>query len=207
MKTFLISIPKSGTYLMRELLSEILVDSHLHVIGGGVYDYSRVSVEEGRRNPQSCFIPMTFSDVLSFIPEGSFAMGHLGYSEDREKQLEGFRLLLMKRDFEECALSGMRWLLRTGRALKKYRNTDWIYESDPYAQFQKFMDIDEVRLRKEYDDILKWEDRCEVFDYNEVLRDPDGQIERLGRIYDFDFNDRDINQIRGAIGRKTLTRI
>ena len=202
MKTFLISIPKSGTYLMREFLSEILVDSHIHITRGGIYDYSKVSVEEGRINKRSCFVPMTFANALVYIPDGSFGMGHLSCSHGIEEQLKGFRLIFIKRGFEECARSGMNWLLKTGRS-RKYQDQSWV-ESDPETQFEKFMLLEGDRLRREYNDILKWKSKCSTFDYNEILRDPDTQIKRLGNIFNMDI---DANKLKSLIGKKTLTRI
>ena len=44
MKTFVISIPKAGTYLIREILEHAgLGKSQLHVSESGTYDYSKIS--------------------------------------------------------------------------------------------------------------------------------------------------------------------
>ena len=126
MKTFVVSIPKSGTYMIRELLDRIgLVSSHLHVSERKTYDYSKVSIEKGRKQPGSCSTSMNLTKSIEQIPENSFAVGHLPYNKETIKILEPLNVLFLKRDFKETVISMMLFLLESGRVKRHNRDRDW----------------------------------------------------------------------------------
>jgi len=181
-KTFVISIPKAGTYLMRELLDQIGLDSsHLHVSYQGTYDYSKVSIDEGRRRPRSCFTPMTIEQSINDIPENSFAVGHLPYSASLEKILDGFTIIFIGRDVKETVLSAMIFLLESGRAHLRPKEKPWVEIRNKKKQLSKFIDVNGVRILKQYNAILEWKkyDHVNCFDFNAILASPFKQIKRL----------------------------
>src|SRR5690554_4406821 len=102
MRVFVITIPKSGTYLMREILEQIGFDSsYLHISKNGTYDYSKISFEDGRRDPKKCFTQMPFKESLAQIPQNSFAVGHIKYSRANAMLLKPFKLIFLGREPKE----------------------------------------------------------------------------------------------------------
>ena len=138
MKAFIISIPKSGTYLLRELLEQLgLGKSHLHITESGTFDYSKVSYEVGRRNPRKCKTRMTLKESLDKIPENSFAVSHLTYTKEHTKLLKSFKVIFIGRDIKEVYLSYMVYQLETGRAERYHEDKCWLREKNPIKAISK----------------------------------------------------------------------
>ncbi len=173
MKTFIISIPKSGTYLMREILEQAGAGhSQLHISESGTYDYSKISYELGRRQPNRCKTRMSLKDSLDRIPENSFAVGHLAYSEETVELLKDFNVLFIGRDIKAVYLSFMIYQLETGRALRDVQDRTWTSDNNPARQFEKFLNIRGDKLMTKYfTKILPWRDQPNVtcLNFNELL--------------------------------------
>ena len=210
MKTFVITIPKSGTYLMRELLEQIgLKASYLHISERGTYDYSKVSLEKGRKNPQSCLKQMTLKESLNNISENSFAVGHLTHTTRIVDLLDSFNVLFLKRDFKDTVLSRMLFLLQTGRANRQTSDKIWVNEQNKQQQFLKYVETNGDDIAKQYSEILPWgnNDNVECFDFNMIKSSPTEQVQRLAEIHHLELNDNDIERvINASFNKNTLTK-
>ena len=210
MKTFVITIPKSGTYLMRELLEQIgLKSSYLHISERGTYDYSKVSLEKGRKNPQSCLKQMSLEESLNNIPENSFAVGHLTHTPRIIDLLSSFNVLFLKRDFKDTVLSRMLFLLQTGRANRQASDKIWVNEQNKQQQFLKYVETNGDNIAKQYSEILPWGgcDNVECFDFNMIKSCPTEQIQRVAEIHHLELNDIDIERvINTSFNKNTLTK-
>lgn len=210
MKTFAITIPKAGTYLMRELLEQIgLKGSYLHISERGTNDYSKVTLEHGRKNPHVCFKKMTLEESLNNIPENSFAVGHLGYSPHTANLLSTFNVILLKRDFKETILSRMLFLLQTGRGNRQKESKFWVNEQNHQTQFLKYIKTNGDNLAEQYSKILLWEDsdNVECFDFNMIKSSPTEQVQRLAKIHHFELTKTEIEQIIDiSFNKDTLTK-
>ena len=134
MKTFIISVPKSGTYLMREILEQAgLGRSQLHISESGTYDYSKISYEDGRRKPNLCKTRMPLYESLAQIPDRSYAVGHLAYSPQTAELLKDYNVLWIGRDIKEIYLSFMIYQLETDRALRDPITIDGLEIQTPLA--------------------------------------------------------------------------
>ena len=115
-KAFVISIPKSGTYLVAELLTRLGMESvKLHLSLDYVTDYRFASLKDGRERPELFDVRMKFADALQFIDNGQFAVGHIECSELTVQLLRNFRKIFVFRNLRDALVSYMRFLLDTGR--------------------------------------------------------------------------------------------
>lgn len=179
MKTFVISIPKAGTYLVREILEQAgLKKSQLHISESGTYDYSKISYKEGRRKPNKCKTRMPLAQSLKQIPNGSFAVGHLAHSPETIKLLKDFNVLFIGRSIKEVFLSFMVYQIETGRALRDPIDKKWARTKN----FENFIDTRGDKLMTKYiTKILPWrnESNILVFDYNLLKKDRYNQTKRI----------------------------
>ena len=183
MKTFIISVPKSGTYLLREILEQAgAAPSQLHISESGTYDYSKISYELGRRQPNKCKTRMPLEESLALIPENSFAVGHLAYSPETADMLKDFNVLFVGRDIKEIYLSFMIYQIETGRALRDPIDDSWARADNPVWGFHKFLSTRGDKLMTKYiTQILPWrnEENVNCFDFNELKDDKFTQTSRI----------------------------
>lgn len=210
MKTFIISIPKSGTYLIREIMENAgFGKSHLHVSESGLFDYSKISFEEGRRNPRKCKTYMPLKVSLKKIPDNSFAVGHLMYSKEAINLLKDFNIIFIGRNPKEVYLSFMIYQLETGRALRYKEDLVWANEKTPRDQFIKFIKIRGDKLMTKYfTKILPWmkQEGVSCFDFNTMLSNPMEETNRLLLSLNKKFAKARIKEIvDNSFGRKTQT--
>ncbi len=158
---------------MREILEQAGAGkSQLHISETGTYDYSKISYELGRQRPNKCKTRMPLKDSLDQIPDNSFAVGHLAYSEETAKLLEDFNVLFIGRDIKAVYLSFMIYQLETGRALRDSQDATWANDSNPARQFQKFIGVRGDKLMTKYfTKILPWRSQPNVtcLNFNELL--------------------------------------
>ena len=100
MRAFIISQPKSGTYLCSNLLVEWGLDqTALHLTPGGWYYKYDLDDPSSMAN----FIKYlhkegeSFKHNLNLIPENGFAVGHIAYQPIIEQALESFKLIVLTR--------------------------------------------------------------------------------------------------------------
>ncbi len=212
MKTFIISVPKSGTYLMREILEQAGAGrSQLHISESGTYDYSKISYDLGRRQPNKCKTRMPLKDSLDLIPENSFAVGHLAYSEETAELLKDFNVLFIGRDIKAVYISFMIYQLETGRALRDPIDDVWALAertSSPSQRFEKFLKIRGDKLMTKYfTKILPWRNQSNVtcFNFNELLGNPFIGTKRIINTIG-DYTDHQVWNISNiSFGRETQT--
>ena len=212
MKTFVIRVPKSGTYLMREILEQAgLGKSQLHVSESGTYDYSKISYEEGRRKPNKCKTRMPLHESLARIPDGSYAVGHLAYAPQTAELLEDFNVLWIGRDIKQIFLSFMIYQLETGRALRDPLDDIWAYAErtiGPTQRFESFIRTRGDKLMTKYiTQILPWKDHSSVtaFDFNMLKNQPIEQTRRV--LYTLgEFTDQQVkNIVENSFNKPTQT--
>ena len=116
MRYFIISQPKSGTYLCGNLLSELgITNSLLHYKKTGYISFKDVPLEEAKMNNTGKRVRASYPDVLSDIPEESFALGHLQHNAKNVKYLKDFKKVLVKRDLSSALSSFNDFVAETNR--------------------------------------------------------------------------------------------
>jgi len=171
-KTFVTSVPKSGTYLLRQILEIAGLGNHqLHISELGTYDYSKVSMATGRRSPTSCLVRMSLSSSLAAIPEGGFAVGHLECSEANRQALDGLRVIFITRNnLKDTVLSYMVHQIETGRALRA-TNKVWRDIEDPQEQFLAYVRLHGERIINIARGIMPWKNHAGLCLHYETLSD------------------------------------
>jgi len=138
-RALICSIPKSGTYLLGEILCTLgLRNTKIHLSRECYSDYSVGSREDHRRNPGRFTIQVPFDVCLPRIGLSAYALSHLAPDDRVLRACSNFRVFFLFRDIRDCAISYMRFLVDTGR--DNAASSDWIRHEDGPARFASFLD-------------------------------------------------------------------
>jgi hypothetical protein len=167
-KYFINSIPKSGTYLCSNLLTEFNLKNSLLHIGQKQYQkYSLDDLEDCRKNPEKYTVKSTFTDTIQLINDNEYAVGHIPYSYENEIILKEFKKILLIRDFDEILQSTERWRKLSTRNIKNYklskinRIKEWETNLDVFVlSFDDMINKNLVRI-----------DQLQVFLFSKVVHD------------------------------------
>jgi hypothetical protein len=111
-----VSLPKSGTYLVAELLKALgRRSTEMHLAEQAYSDYRGADLGEARRNPDRFARREPLSESLTRIQPGEFAVGHLPYKAETVQATAPFKRLYLTRDLRSALISYMRFLHSTGR--------------------------------------------------------------------------------------------
>ena len=114
MKVVVLTIPKSGTYLMAQLLSEFgLRNTHRHFHVNAVSDYSNANRDEARQYPDRFRVYQPLSKSIQELRNNEFAVGHL--PARASKQLRQARVVFVYRNLRDVLTSSCRWIALSGR--------------------------------------------------------------------------------------------
>jgi hypothetical protein len=208
MKTFVCSVPKSGTYLLRQILEFAgLGKHHLHISLHGTYDYSKISREVADRNPASCRTMMSIAESVNRIPEGGFAVGHLPCTKSTRKDLAGVRVVFVsRRNLKDTVLSYMVHQHSTERCERSKANLVWSQVQDPQQRFIEYIKLRGHGIINAAKDILPWHDHAGLSLIYEDLISPSHRRSELGRIKEFLGSDTSVDDLELAFGMNTLTK-
>jgi hypothetical protein len=112
-KAFVISMPKSGTYLIAKILSELgLVDVEIHAAPAVVTDYRDKTIDDkiGKARQYVRYLPIEISSSL--IHEGQFAVGHLPYDWRHISASRDFARIVTVRNPRDALVSMMRFEMK-----------------------------------------------------------------------------------------------
>lgn len=139
-KQIILSIPKSGTFLLCSILDKLgLKWPCYHIEEDGFFDFNNATVDEAKSAPEKFYkyIPINISNTLIF--DGQFVTSHMRHSDETESALKTFNKIFLYRDIRDTLLSLMRWFLVTGRGGDHTKRLTMI--SDQIDQFYKFIEI------------------------------------------------------------------
>jgi hypothetical protein len=103
MKFFIISQPKSGTYLMSNILKNMGINnSRLHFDPGLIRKFNTLKDFEK--------IEGTLEDGLDLIESDYYAVGHIPYNKKTREALFDFKKILITRNKEDIKKSALRYL-------------------------------------------------------------------------------------------------
>lgn len=123
MKYFIISLPKSGTYLLSNLLTEFKIkQTFLHLGLSKYQQYDKNNLIDGQKNPLKYTHNLGIDKSINLIKENEFAVGHLPCTENIIKILRNFKKILLVRDIESINQSAKRWAEFSGRGNKTTTN-------------------------------------------------------------------------------------
>lgn len=115
-RVIVVSIPKSGTYLVAELLTALGYHSTgMHLAETAYTDYSGSQLDDARRDPGRFTRSEPLSASLTRIQPGEFAVGHLPFNAEVVEATALFKRLFVTRDLRWALISYMRFMHSTGR--------------------------------------------------------------------------------------------
>jgi hypothetical protein len=159
----IVSVPKSGTYLLSELLKNRgFVQTFMHMGSTWADFFNPRRLEEGRTDPEKFRQPLPLKAALTRIPDHGFAVGHLAYSYETVRLLSRFKLIFLKRDLRDCIVSHMRFFIATGRC--NARSANWYQEPDKRKQLIMFMLRAGLPLCLGiYENLVGWNEMADLF--------------------------------------------
>jgi len=158
-KVIICAIPKAGTYLyarLLELLGLEFTKLHIWLTGVGFSDYRFSSMKEARENYERFNVEMPLRDTVKLIHEGQFAVSHLEHNSETKQLLGKFKVIFVYRNFRDCLVSHMRFLVSAGR--DKDRTAPFRVMPDGPDKLLKYMDSYWKSLIDETNRVLGWFD-------------------------------------------------
>jgi Sulfotransferase domain len=120
-RVIVVSIPKSGTYLVAELLKAMGYRwTGMHLAETAYTDYRGSALEEARQDPGRFARSEPLNLSLARIRSGEFAVGHLPFKDDVVQMTAPFKRLYLTRSLRLALISYMRFLHATGRLGAKH---------------------------------------------------------------------------------------
>ncbi len=215
---FVLTVPKSGTYLIAKILDNLgVVDCGVHIATDLIQDNRFADENVLKREAWRYHVPIPFKISTKLIKNGQFAFGHIPYYLEGEQMLHGFKKIFTFRELRDMIISLVRY-----------------YDSrqHPYAKperirlYNKFKETPMGNPKfeawyamwgKEFADLIRnmfpWKDRGDVYRVKfETLMGDDGieaqlsLLRGLGSFLGLDLADGSIEKaLNNSIGAETLT--
>jgi hypothetical protein len=136
-----ISVPKSGTYLLGEILKSIgFLDVGIHGAAWGFQDFRVGSIEEKLSQIAMRTVRLPIEEYVDLIRPGQFVLGHFPHELRVLTAITGFKRILLVRDLRDCFVSYMRYVARLG-ALSG-NAPDWSKLQDKISQMELFAETE-----------------------------------------------------------------
>lgn len=139
-RVMLISIPKSGTYLMSAVLEKLgMVNVGLHVWETGFHDYRGKTIPEMVHRYSEFAGNAPLQTTADLVMPGQFMVGHVGANKETKETLAPFKRFLTVRELRQCFVSHMRFFMNDGRGIE--HGSDWKVIEDPKTRMRAFLEI------------------------------------------------------------------
>jgi hypothetical protein len=155
-RVIVVSIPKSGTYLVAEFLKALGYRwTGMHLAELAYTDYSGSVLEDARRDPGRFARSEPLSISLERIHAGDFAVGHLPFKDEIIDATRPFKRLFLTRDLRAALISYMRFMHSTGRL--GARQLAWYSLTDPRERCLVFLETSApYMLKRLYEPMVGW---------------------------------------------------
>lgn len=178
-----ISVPRSGTHFTSELLKG------LGFLYGGLHASPEMEpdVVQDRRSwrlaPDGALVWQTYNlplaDVVSLLGPGQFIQGHIPYQPEAVAALKDCKLIFLKRNLRNVAVSAMRFIARLragGVPYPAHYNMQWCELEDGPARMSGYLRMFGGGLRDMLRTMAPWaaQDNAFVLDFD-ILNGGDGQ--------------------------------
>ncbi len=141
-RLFVISMPKSGTYLLAKMLENMgYVDCEVHVSENAYSDYRGLSNAQKMAMASRVNVSEFLERTLGRICRGQLAVGHIGYNFLSETLLGPFQKIVSVRNPRYALVSAMRFEERRIRSDPEWHagHRDWIYMPTTADRLLAFM--------------------------------------------------------------------
>jgi hypothetical protein len=155
-RVIVVSIPKSGTYLLAEILKALGYRwTGMHLAETAYTDYTGSALEDARQDPGRFTRSEPLNVSLGRIGDGEFAVGHLPFKADVVELTRPFKRLFVTRDLRLALVSYMRFLHSTGRL--GARQLPWHSITDPRQRCLSFLESSgPYMLKRFYEGMVGW---------------------------------------------------
>jgi Sulfotransferase domain len=155
-RVIVVSIPKSGTYFVAELLKALGYRwTGMHLAETAYTDYSGSALEQARQDPGRFARSEPLSASLNRIHSGEFAVGHLPFKDEIVEAARPFKRLFVTRDLRLALISYMRFMQSTGRL--GARHLAWYSIPDLRQRCQVFLRTSApYMLKRFYEGMVGW---------------------------------------------------
>ena len=137
-KTFIISIQKSGTYLMSEILDNIGYNKtliHLNKKLNNLHQkYDKNNIEKSKTNFKNYNFESEPEKIINQLNDNEFAVGHIFYSERAKELLKNHKCILTIRNLKTALLSFMKWKQESMRIYNIDKEA-WISRNEDKEKF------------------------------------------------------------------------
>jgi hypothetical protein len=152
-RAIVISIPKSGTYLLHALLNELgLIAAGVHLGESGYYDQR--NEEKTRSDFSEIKIDSPLKASVRRIGEGQMAAGHLLYLPENMETLQDFHIFFAYRESRAVFVSYMRYFAKPGHGDEF--GIGWKEESDDKKRMELFLRLYAPATSIAHADISGW---------------------------------------------------
>lgn len=133
MKAFVLSIPKSGTYLVAEILKRLGYSQSFHI---STHDYMNLAadLEELREDPDMHRHQHLMTDSLSMVHFNQFAVGHIPFSEYTAMSLLGWTKIFAYRNMKDVVISAVRYYGKIKNLRTKEVDKGELFKSLPMGE-------------------------------------------------------------------------
>ena len=152
MRYFIISLPKSGTYLAANLYQELGIDfSYIHYNVGGYTKYDPNNFEDSKKNPVKYTNKGPLIETIDLLGENQVAVGHIKHEPRFVELFKPLNKVLMTRRRLDIDASAKRWKEYSGRNVSSVLSTipailEWRDEPDVFVL--NFNDINNCNVER-----------------------------------------------------------
>jgi len=217
-RAFILTIPKSGTYLITRILANLgFVDCGVHIANDNLQDNRFADEKMLRVQPWKYIVWVPIDVSTRLIDNGQFSFGHIPYSGEGERLLRDFKKVFTFRELRDVIVSLLRYHdSREHNYAKPERLRPYDAFKAAPAGNEKFKAW-YAMWGKEYADLIRsmfpWKDRNDVFRVKfETLMGDEGRdaqfsvLRGLGAFLDANLTDDMIEKaLNDSIGARTLT--
>lgn len=205
---FIITMPKSGTYLISEILKQLgLTHCGLHISDIDYVDQRGVPVEVLRTHPDLFRIKCKLKDSLRQVLPGQYAFGHLPCNDETRSLLSKFKLIFIHREMRDVLTSWTRYhgQIQTSIAEDKEKETQFKLLEMGEEKLLLFMDLWGEHYSKWCKTICGWLHRDAFTTSFRKLRQAN-EIVRIAEFIGVDISETAVTQaIKKAINTTTVT--
>jgi hypothetical protein len=217
-RVFVLSVPKSGTYLIAKILENLgVIDCGVHIATDHLQDNRFADEKILRVRPGNFMVHVPIEKSTRLIYPGQFAFGHIPCFEHEQHLLRDFKKVFSFRDMRDTIISLVRY--HDSREHRAFSGE----KLSLYRQFKEMpMGIDKIRQwyliwGNEYADLIRnmfpWKNRSDVFQMKfEILMGDEGKetqfsmLRDLGGLIGLDISDNKIEKaLYESLGSETLT--
>jgi len=168
----LITIPKSGTYFVSEILKLLGMEQVLWDLTSERYrDYRGCDLEKLKKlhynsafakemavREKSCPI----SKSVRLVKKDQFGTGHLVHNRDIEPMLRKYKVLFLKRDLRYCFLAAVRWSARHRVGFEPKVLERWVNQGSAVARVLALIEVIEEspfnrELIRRFQRMVRWD--------------------------------------------------